>query len=1121
MNTRGARQPRPLQLALKGDTRPRETPTHLASGGERSTKQEQAPLCANKHHFSSAPPACRPGWHMSRSIGYLSWLTLASSGEPGTEQPVPERIAQPEPNSHRWELSDVVWDPFAVVCTRHVHVAATRQQSRSRCVFARQFSVVWRSLTQRARGVPTLTQAAREVSPSQRDNAAALLPRLLEPSEGEARPVTTGAGRAKRVSRLAARPKICRVEGCTVRLEDASRYLQRVRYVALIPSLSAGFETPRHDPSPHARRICEAHAFALSVPTTIGPQRLCQKCNRLHPLSAFMEDKRCCDAKLKALRQRRCATAVATAGAAASDAAAGLSSASTAGAVDWLDKFLERAGTGLELPAAPEAGAGGSFATSLQPFAWPWDLPQHSTATLKLADSPAAAFAPPGVRAQLLPSGELAAAVQLHAAVRPGCTLLSLDAMVPSESDGTLEGTWLAPGADDAASVLKALLVNSPCLAAQARLPGGLRLELPGSAAVARAEPLRRWWGGPAVLQTVIASDLHSAAGKLRVAPLAALSTCPLELLLLVPSAASTTDTRIWLRINGQYITTKPSSAGHAAGELRVLLPPTGANGCAVVVVELGDGTIISSVLLLTADASVAAELAAHGSAQAGSGLAVGDELERAVWAVGCALALVERHVAFGTTRSARYAIAAASAAAAIRFGWLHSLQACIAAAVAADSVADPCASEISEMAPVRAAGSGACLLHQAVVSHSPAMLQATLCAPRALRGTALTPDASGATPLHIAALIGSSNLIELLCATDGTDSLVAEGAEAVLGWFTVRYADGATPNDLSTAVHGARMLGSRVTAGVALACAALASAAPSVRGIVRLEHAAALAAAQIALLAPDGGDASRIAKALLLQGTAAWVERDSMLLQDFQVPPAPASSVHALRATLSLLLFFRMTCFLVAPRRPHSDAEIYAALPSLQWEHWQSIPTAMCCRSVDGGFDTRSKQAVFTLLLFLFTFLPGSATRLRGSRILIFHSLTVAWVLVVDPCVCALRTYARYGAGLRQPWQGGLRALFVLASIHISTEMRLPKVIYFTILVLRGLAPLITRMLEDIIQLRILVDSIAWDIVHAALACACLAHYVKVQQYRELHVTVLVKAEQTHKKFTVKDKDL
>ena len=985
-------------------------------------------------------------------------------------------------------------------------------------MLSRDTALLWRSLTQRARGVPTLTQAAREVAPSERDNAAALLPRLLEPSESEARPVTTGAGRAKRGSRLAARPKLCLVEGCTARLEDASRYLQRVRYVALPSQRAPGSEPPPQHPSPHARRICEAHAFALSVPSTSGPQRLCQKCNRLHPLSAFTEDKCCCDAKLAALRQRRSAIAVATAGVAASvDAAAGLSG--QAGALDWLDEFLERAEAGLALPAVDEAGAGSSTGTSSQLPAttvWPLELPRHSSATLKLTDPPAAAFASPGVRAQLLPPGGIATAVQLHAAVRPGCTLLSLDAMVTSESGGILEGTWLAPGSDDAASVLKALLADSSCLAAQARQPGGLRLVLPGSAAVACAAPLRHWWDGPAALQ-IVASDVHSAASKLRVAPLAALSTCPLELLLLVPSAVSTTDTRVWLRINGQYISTKPSSAGHAAGELRVTLPPTGANGCAVVVVELGNGAIMSSVLLLTTDALAAAELAAHGSAQAGSESAAGDELEHAVWAVGCALALVERHVAFGTTRSARYAIAAASAAAAIRFGWLHLLQACIAAAVAADSVADPCASEIPAMAPVRAAGSGACLLHQAVVSRSPAMLQATLCAPRALRGTALTPDASGATPLHIAALMGISTLIEQLCATDGTDSHAAEGADAVLGWFTVRNADGATPNELSTAVHGARVLRSRVMAGVALARAALACAAPSERGVVRVEHAVALAAAQIDLLAPDGGDVSRIAKALLLQGTAASVERDSTLLEDFQVPPAPASSVHALRATLSLLLFFRMTCFLVAPRRPYSDADIYAALPSLKWEHWQSMPTAMCCRSVDGGFDTRSKQAVFTGLLFLFTFLPGSAARLRGSRILIFHSLIVAWVLVLDPCVCALRTYARYGAGLRQPWQGGMRALFVLGSIHISTEMRLPKTVYFAILVIRCLAPLITRMLEDIIQLRILVDSIAWDVLHVALTYACLAQYVQVQRCRELQDSVLVKAEQTHEKFKAK----
>ena len=79
--------------------------------------------------------------------------------------------------------------------------------------------------------LPVLIQAACEVAPSERARAATLLPRLLEPPEFGASPATAEPGRAKRVSRLAARPKLCIVEGCAVRLEDASRYLQRVRCV--------------------------------------------------------------------------------------------------------------------------------------------------------------------------------------------------------------------------------------------------------------------------------------------------------------------------------------------------------------------------------------------------------------------------------------------------------------------------------------------------------------------------------------------------------------------------------------------------------------------------------------------------------------------------------------------------------------------------------------------------------------------------------------------------------------------------------------------------------------------------------------------------------------------------
>ena len=821
---------------------------------------------------------------------------------------------------------------------------------------------------------------------------------------------------------------------------------------------------------------------------TRGPQ--CQKCNRLHPLSAFTGNKCCCDAKLAALRQRRNGNAAAAA--AAAQTAAPVADSPLA----FFEEFLDQA-----FPAVTEATTG-STASPLA--AWPWELPQHATAVLKFDGSPSAAFAPPGVRAQLLPAGLAATGVPelLHAAVRPGCTLLSLDAMLASEPGGAA-GTWLSPGADGAVAALKALVADSPCLAAQARLPGGVRLMLPGSAAVAHAAPLQHWWEGPTLQPIVIATSAPSSA-MLRVSPLAVLSTLSAELLLRVPPAAATADARVWVRINGQYVAAKPAQAANP-GELRVLLPPTGVSGCAVVELELGEGASVScGVMLLTTDASVAAELAAHAAAHA-TGADASDDLERAVWAVGCALALSEQHVARNKTRAARYAITAAGAATAIRLGWLHSLHACFATAAASEAVADPYAGMAHAMAPVLAAGSGACMLHQAVASRSIEMLQATLRTPRALRGTALTPDAAGTTPLHAAVRVGMSSLVELLCATDGHDDLAAEGADAVLGWFTVRDANGATPFDLSSSeMHG--VLGSRLKAGVALARAAIA-AVPADRGMVRVEHALALAVAQLAQLAPDGSDTSRIAKALLLQASMASELKSH---HGFAVLPTPPTSLHALRTTLTLLLIFRIVCVVMGPRRLYSDAEIRAALPGLSWEHWQSMPTVMCCHSSVGGLDRQTAQTVFAGLLYVLAFLPSSALRLRAGRVTFLHCAVITWVLVINPCICALRTYARYGTGLRQPWQGGLRQLAVLASIHMSTDMRPPKAAYFAILVLRGAAPLITRMLEDVIQLRVLSAVPAWDALHLVLVFACMAHYVKVQQRRHvMRVGFRTKAEQ------------
>ena len=849
------------------------------------------------------------------------------------------------------------------------------------------------------------------------------------------------------------------------------------------PARSAWCDVPQQG---RARRTIDALPLARR-----GPQ--CQKCNRLHPLSAFTGNKCCCDAKLAALRKRRNVNAAAAAAAAAPTAEPVADSP-----LAFFEEFLDQA-----FPAVTVATTG---STASPPAAWPWELPQHATAVLKFAGSPSAAFAPPGVRAQLLPAGLAVTDVPevLHGAVRPGCTLLSLDAMLASEPGGAA-GTWLSPGADGAVAVLKALVADSPCLAAQARLPGGVRLMLPGSAAVAHAAPLQHWWEGPTLQPIVIATSAPSSA-MLRVSPLAVLSTVSAELLLRVPPAAVTADARVWVRINGQYVAAKPAQAA-IPGELRVVLPPTGVSGCAVVELELGEEASVScGVLLLCTDASVAAELATHATARATGADAV-DELERAVWAVGCVLALSEQHVARNTTRAARYAITAAGAATAIRMGWLHSLHACIATAAASEAVADPYAGIAHAMAPVLAAGSGACMLHQAVASHSAVMLQATLRAPRVLRGTALTPDASGTTPLHAAVRVGLSSLIELLCATDGNDDLAAEGADAVLGWFTVRDANGATPFDLSSSeMHG--VLGSRLKAGVALARAAVA-AVPADRGMVRVEHAAAAAVAQLAQLAPDGSDTSRIAKALLLQASMASELKSH---HGFAVLPTPptSTSLHALRTTLTLLLVFRIVCVVMGPHRFFSDAEIRAALPGLSWEHWQSMPTVMCCHSSVGGLDMQTAQTVFAGLLYALAFLPGSALRLRAGRVAFLHCAVIIWVLVINPCICALRTYARYGTGLRQPWQGGLRQLAVLASVHVSTDMRPPKAAYFAILVLRGTAPLITRMLEDIIQLRVLGAVPAWDAMHLVLAFACMAHYVKVQQQRQvLHVAFHTKAAQ------------
>jgi len=161
-------------------------------------------------------------------------LEPVESAEP---QPVHHELPpQPEPEPHRWELSNIAWDPFSVVC--HDWWGDSQPAVPHRAPRAPAFPGLLAHAT--PRGLSALTQAA-EVAPSERlDDAAALLPPLLGlPEADELVPAGTTRGRAKRVSRLAARPKCCIVDGCVVRLEEASRYLQRVRCVSK-PSLPPG-----------------------------------------------------------------------------------------------------------------------------------------------------------------------------------------------------------------------------------------------------------------------------------------------------------------------------------------------------------------------------------------------------------------------------------------------------------------------------------------------------------------------------------------------------------------------------------------------------------------------------------------------------------------------------------------------------------------------------------------------------------------------------------------------------------------------------------------------------------------------------------------------------------------
>jgi hypothetical protein len=145
------------------------------------------------------------------------------------------------------------------------------------------------------------------------------------------------------------------------------------------------------------------------------------------------------------------------------------------------------------------------------------------------------------------------------------------------------------------------------------------------------------------------------------------------------------------------------------------------------------------------------------------------------------------------------------------------------------------------------------------------------------------------------------------------------------------------------------------------------------------------------------------------------------------------------------------------------------------------------------------------TLLL---AFAPGVFARVRAGHVAALHVLTVAYSMLIVPVLCALATHALFGVAIRQPWQGGVKQAMLTLLTHLSAEQRLPRGAYATMLLMRGALPLAVRAAQAagplappptrvLARLRVLPAHASWDVLHAALTLACVAHAAAVHRRR------------------------
>jgi hypothetical protein len=465
--------------------------------------------------------------------------------------------------------------------------------------------------------------------------------------------------------------------------------------------------------------------------------------------------------------------------------------------------------------------------------------------------------------------------------IRPGCTLLTVHALMPVGA--VLEDD----GCGAAATLAEMLVVVAPERVARSRF----QVHDP-TGRVARAEA-----------GAVTDCGVPAAAPQPGLPPLRPLALCSREPGALATALPAPAAGRMRAYCGGALLPLPACAEQVAAGDtVSFQLDACGWEGVALF--ELDDDAAGEGVppvsqhlrpVLLCRDAAVAAEVAAlTGESE--------DALESIVLTIGHALA-----------PAAPAAMVRMAARTAVRRRWPATLMRLLPALSALSAVPLPAGEDT--------------LLHDAVRSGD-ARIVVKLGIAGAAAGRANSRGADAATPLHLAAVIRDADVGEAVLS-----ALCSVDADAPLAWFAAPDSDGRTPAQLSTSCGRASATGAalckRLIAARAAAVAALQQAQDE-QGIFEAGHAVDVAAA--ALAASGCTQAVRDAISLL---RCAEPQLQSAAPAD---PPRPSALARA-RALLPRLPALRLPALrLPALRMPGSFED-----PAVE-RQWLAKTAAQCC---------------------------------------------------------------------------------------------------------------------------------------------------------------------------------